>query len=47
MRGDIKSRRGLTSKKWIPVLNTLAEAGCEGVTFTGGEVTVYKGFGNW
>lgn len=42
--GDIKVEE-VNFEKWIPVLNTLAEAGCEGVTFTGGEVTVYKGFG--
>lgn len=32
-------------ERWISVLNDLVEVGCAGVTFTGGEVTVYKGFG--
>ena len=29
---------------WIEVLTELKAAGCTGVTFTGGEITVYKGF---
>ncbi len=41
--GDIKIEE-MNSEKWITVLNKLVAAGCEGVTFTGGEVTVYKGF---
>ncbi|MBQ4068377.1 MAG: radical SAM protein [Lachnospiraceae bacterium] len=32
------------AEKWINVLNKLRDEGCEGVTFTGGEITVYKGF---
>lgn len=41
--GDIKIEE-LEYKRWIKVLTELKKAGCEGVTFTGGEITVYKGF---
>lgn len=34
----------LPGDKWIEVLTNLKAAGCSGVTFTGGEITVYKEF---
>ena len=34
----------LSNDEWISVLDDLKKNGGEGVTFTGGEVTVYKGF---
>ena len=41
--GDIKFRE-LSSEQWIKILDDFKENGGNGVTFTGGEVTVYKGF---
>ena len=41
--GDVKIQE-LSSDKWIEILTELAAAGCTGVTFTGGEITVYKDF---
>jgi len=41
--GDIKVDE-LHYEKWIDILTSLKKAGCKGVTFTGGEITVYKGF---
>ena len=41
--GDIKIEE-VEADKWIDVLNGLKQVGCEGVTFTGGEITVYKDF---
>ena len=41
--GDVKYSE-LSPKQWIKVLDDFKEYGGNGVTFTGGEVTVYKGF---
>ena len=41
--GDVKYNE-LTPEQWIKVLDSFKECGGNGVTFTGGEVTVYKGF---
>lgn len=41
--GDIVIEE-VDAEKWIDVLDRLKNEGCEGVTFTGGEITVYKGF---
>lgn len=41
--GDINIEE-VEPHKWIDVLNRLKQIGCEGVTFTGGEITVYKDF---
>lgn len=41
--GDIKIEE-VSVEKWISVLEELSQNGCEGVTFTGGEITVYDGF---
>lgn len=41
--GDIAIQE-LSVDKWMSVLTELKSAGYNGVTFTGGEITVYKGF---
>jgi len=41
--GDIKIEE-LQYEKWLDILTALKQAGCKGVTFTGGEITVYNGF---
>lgn len=41
--GDIKIEE-LTVHEWCDILDKLKLSGIEGVTFTGGEVTVFKGF---
>lgn len=41
--GDIKIEE-MSSEVWKKVLSKYKECGGQGVTFTGGEVTVYKGF---
>lgn len=41
--GDLKIEE-MEADRWIDILNGLKQVGCEGVTFTGGEITVYKGF---
>lgn len=41
--GDLRIKE-LPYSKWIDILKNLKDAGYEGVTFTGGEVTVYDGY---
>lgn len=41
--GDIKVEE-VDAEKWIPILDNLKRNNCKGVTFTGGEITVYNGF---
>ena len=41
--GDIKIEE-VPCEKWMDIINKLADSGCNGITFTGGEITVYKGF---
>lgn len=41
--GDVKIDE-LTAEQWCNILDKLASSGIEGVTFTGGEVTVFKGY---
>ena len=43
--GDIKIQE-LPPETWMNILIEYKECGGQGVTFTGGEVTVYKGFKN-
>lgn len=41
--GDIKIEE-LQYQQWIEIINKLEQVGFKGVTFTGGEITMYKGF---
>ena len=42
--GDVEIEE-LSVAEWIEILNKLKKAGYSGITFTGGEITVYNGFG--
>ena len=41
--GDIEFKE-LSNEQWMGILEDFKKCGGEGVTFTGGEVTIYKGF---